>query len=58
MNKSEQTVDSDRKELTDAITARRAYEISELHDSGSAEENWFRAEAELGLTSDEGPGAE
>ena len=34
-------------EMSDAI-ARRAYEISQGHDAGTPEENWSRAESELG----------
>lgn len=34
-------------ELTDEQIARRAYEIFESEDSGTDQENWFRAEQEL-----------
>jgi hypothetical protein len=34
-------------EMSNAI-ARRAYEISQADDAGTPEENWSRAESELG----------
>ena len=33
--------------VTDAMIARRAFEISLTDDTGSAEENWLRAKQEL-----------
>lgn len=36
-----------RREPTDEEIAQKAYEISESHDPGSDDENWYRAEREL-----------
>jgi len=34
-------------EMPEALIARRAFEISQIEVSGSAEENWHRAKREL-----------
>ncbi len=46
-NTSKDTPASDESALEDAIRLR-AYEISQSGDSGTPEENWVRAERELG----------
>ncbi len=37
----------DRPDVSDAMIARRAFEISLTDDTGTPEENWTRAEREL-----------
>jgi hypothetical protein len=38
---------NDQTPITDAMIARRAFEISLTDDKGTPEENWARAEREL-----------
>jgi hypothetical protein len=48
---------SEHQQVDDDAIARRAYEISQSDESGSDEENWRRAEAELQGGEGSGPWA-
>ena len=46
-NKTRRKAKESVEEVTHEMVARRAYEISQSDQAGTAEENWVRAEAEL-----------